>query len=84
MRCVVVSETSLHACSEAGNTTVQTETYTDWSTRNGLVEHNVSLLITPNAVVSQFIIIFSLCSIIIIILATGTTMHVPFIIIYVV
>ncbi|XP_064398693.1 leishmanolysin-like peptidase isoform X2 [Halichondria panicea] len=35
---------------EAGNTTVQTETYTDWSTRNGLVEHNVSLLITPNAV----------------------------------
>ncbi|XP_064398674.1 leishmanolysin-like peptidase isoform X2 [Halichondria panicea] len=35
---------------EAGNTTLQIETYTDWSTRNGLVEHNVTLLITPNAV----------------------------------
>ncbi len=48
----VVYETSLHACSEAGNTTIQTETYTDWSTRNGLIEHNVTLLVTPNAVVS--------------------------------
>ncbi|XP_064398055.1 uncharacterized protein LOC135344730 isoform X3 [Halichondria panicea] len=30
--------------------TVRTETYTDWSTRDGLVNHEVTLLVTPNVV----------------------------------
>ncbi len=42
---------------EAFNTTVRTETYTDWSTRDGLIEHEVTLLVTPNAIVSQSTII---------------------------
>ena len=38
--------------SDPSTNTVRTETYTDWSTRNGLVNHTVTLLVTPNAVVS--------------------------------
>ena len=37
---------------DPSNSTVQTVTYNDWSTRNGVISHQVALLVTPNALVS--------------------------------
>jgi len=34
----------------ASDTTIRTETYTDWQTRNGAINHDVQLLVTPNVI----------------------------------
>jgi len=36
----------------ASNTTIRTEIYTHWQTRNGIINHEVQLLVTPNVIVS--------------------------------
>ena len=41
----------IFSCSTASTSTVQTITYNDWSTRNGVIDHEVTVLVTPNTLV---------------------------------
>ena len=67
--------------------TVRREIYNDWSTRNGPINHPVSLLVTTNVVVSKFfktnnIMIVRTCTVEYLLVCTNVTHVVLVIILY--